>query len=172
MELWLERKVVLGSILFSQRFHCPLLILGHFQKPPHLTWFRIWLAAKTTSLSTRPAEKPMPCRNLPSSALPLSTWGKPGKSALFAASSVRWNSGCRRSARRSKRVLGQIRRSWVVASAWMGSKREKLPEFCLGSRRTGRQAGKNDGELCCGWSGKNAGDSQAAILTLPSRTCN
>ena len=62
-----------------------------------------------------------------------------------------------------------------LGSAWMDSTREVLREFCLESRRTRTLAGKNDGEPCCGWSGKHAGDSRAAILTfiltLPSRTC-
>ena len=38
-------------------------------------WFAIRQAAKTRSLSTRLGKKPRPCRNPPSSALPLFTWG-------------------------------------------------------------------------------------------------
>ena len=46
--------------------------------------------------------------------------GKPRNSVWFVGSSVLWNSGYRRPASGSKRVLGQMRRSWVVGPYWDG----------------------------------------------------
>ena len=72
------------SIFFSQRFYCQLLILGHFQKPPCLTWSRIRLAAKNdTPIHSPPGGR---CGGGMSQASPC-IWPRGGKPRKRARSS-------------------------------------------------------------------------------------